>query len=61
MSTDSNSGRARRYKDSILRPLREKNRILYTLTILAGIVLPPVVVPCARLGTPGGRQHVCHR
>jgi len=38
MSTDSNSGRSRRYKDSILGPLRKKNRVLYTLTILAGIV-----------------------
>ncbi|NBU68264.1 MAG: hypothetical protein EBS49_01315, partial [Verrucomicrobia bacterium] len=38
MNTASDSGRARRYKDSILAPLRRKNRILYTSTILVGIV-----------------------
>jgi cellulose synthase (UDP-forming) len=32
------SGRSRRYKDSVLSPLRKKNRVLYTLTLLAGIV-----------------------
>lgn len=31
-------GRERRYKDSILAPLRKKNRILYTSTILLGVI-----------------------
>lgn len=32
------TGRERRYKDEVLAPLRRKNRILYTLTIILGAV-----------------------